>query len=102
MYNLLHNTYLVLSNMRMYSHARMYGRVSNRVKYVYDSALKGENECVNNNNVKKMGINKYVEEFFKCELTNKLKRRGNIDCNCEKICDVKKSEIKIIEDNMKK
>lgn len=101
MYNLLHNTYLVLSNMRMYSHARMYGRVSNRVKYVYDSALKSGNECVKRENTRMSCINKYVEELFKCELTNKPKRRGNIDCNCEKMCDVKKSEIKIIEDSRK-
>ena len=36
---------------------------------------------------------------FKCEITNKVKRVGNIDCNCENKCIVKKSEIKIIEDS---
>ena len=41
---------------------------------------------------------------FKCELTNKMKKMGNIDndndcdCDCENQCIVKKSEIKIIED----
>jgi hypothetical protein len=37
---------------------------------------------------------------FKCELTNKMKKVGNIDndCDCENQCIVKKSEIKIIED----
>jgi hypothetical protein len=100
MYNLLHNTYILLSKMRISSHMRMYGRGSNRLMYEYNNAFKNGNECVNNN-IKKMGINKYVEELFKCELTNKQKRAGNIDCNCEKICDVNKSEIKIIEDSVK-
>jgi hypothetical protein len=37
---------------------------------------------------------------FKCEITNKMKKVGNIDndCDCENQCIVKKSEIKIIED----
>lgn len=35
---------------------------------------------------------------FKCEITNKTKKAGNVDCNCENKCIVKKSEIKIIED----
>lgn len=88
--------------MRISSHMRMYGRGSSQLKYAYNNAFKNGNECVNNNDIKKMGINKYVEELFKCELTNKPKRTGNRDCNCEKMCDVNKSEIKIIEDSMKK
>ena len=35
---------------------------------------------------------------FKCEITNKAKKVGDVDCNCENKCIVKKSEIKIIED----
>lgn len=36
---------------------------------------------------------------FKCEITNKEKKAGDVDCNCENKCIVKKSEIKIIEDS---
>ena len=38
------------------------------------------------------------EKGFKCEITNKAKRAGDVDCNCENKCIVKNSEIKIIED----
>ena len=102
MYNLLHNTYLLLSNMRMYSHTRMYSKVSNKLKYVYDNALKSGNKYIKNENKERMELNKYVEELFKCQITNKPKMAGNRHCSCEKICDVNKSEIKIIEDSMKK
>ena len=87
--------------MRIYSHTRMYGRGSDREKYVHDNAFKNGNGYIKRDNKKMSCINKYIDELFKCELTNKPKRMGNIDCNCDKICDVKKSEIKIIEDNKK-
>ena len=41
---------------------------------------------------------------FKCEITNKVKKVGNIDndndCDCVNKCIVTKSEIKIIEDSI--
>jgi hypothetical protein len=36
---------------------------------------------------------------FKCEITNKVKNNGSLDCSCENKCIVTKSEIKIIEDS---
>ena len=42
---------------------------------------------------------KHDSHGFKCEITNKEKRVGNIDCNCENKCIITKSEIKIIEDS---
>ena len=40
----------------------------------------------------------YDSHEFKCEITNKVKKVGNVDCNCVNKCIVTKSEIKIIED----
>jgi len=45
--------------------------------------------CKKNNN----------EHIFKCELTNKPKRPGNIDCDCNLSCIVNKSETMNIHDN---
>jgi hypothetical protein len=42
---------------------------------------------------------KYDDCGFKCEITTKMKRVGDVDCNCENNCIVKKSEIKVIEDS---
>jgi hypothetical protein len=36
---------------------------------------------------------------FKCEITNKPKKAGNVDCNCELSCMVKKSETMNIHEN---
>lgn len=36
---------------------------------------------------------------FKCEITNKPKRVGDVDCNCELSCMVKKSETMNIHEN---
>ncbi len=36
---------------------------------------------------------------FKCEITNKPKRPGDVDCNCELSCMVKKSETMNIHEN---
>ena len=36
---------------------------------------------------------------FKCEITNKPKRAGDVDCNCELSCMVKKSEMMNIHEN---
>lgn len=40
------------------------------------------------------------KNIFKCEITNKPKRPGNLDCNCEVSCMVKKSETMNIHENL--
>lgn len=39
---------------------------------------------------------------FKCEITKKLKRRGEVDCNCEFVCMAKVSETMLIHEEAKK
>ena len=41
------------------------------------------------------------DDTFKCEITNKPKRSGDVDCNCEFSCMVKKSETMNIHENNK-
>ena len=98
MYKLLHNTYMLLSKIHTYSYMRMYSRGSSRMKWVYDNGVKSK---YSNVIYEKMEMNKYIENLFKCEITNKPKKPGTKDCNCEFMCMVKKSETQTIEDNVK-
>lgn len=68
------------------------------MKWVYDNGVKSK---YSNVIYEKTEMNKYIENLFKCEITNKPKRPGTEDCNCEFMCMVKKSETQTIEDNMK-
>jgi hypothetical protein len=101
MYKLLHNTYLLLSNIHKYSYMRMYGRGGSRMRWVYDNGVKGKFSNAMYKNIEKTEMQKYIEKLFTCEITNKPKRPGTEDCNCEFMCMVKKSETQTIEDNMK-
>ena len=101
MYKLLHNTYMLLSKIHTYSYMRMYSRGSSKMKWVYDNGVKNKYSNVIYKNTEKMEIPKYIENLFKCEITNKPKRMGTEDCNCEFMCMVKRSETQTIEDNVK-
>ena len=68
------------------------------MKWVYDNGVKSK---YSNVIYEKMEMNKYIENLFKCEITNKPKKPGTKDCNCEFMCMVKKSETQTIEDNVK-
>ena len=39
---------------------------------------------------------------FKCEITRKYKRGGEVDCNCELVCMAKVSETMLIHEEAKK
>ena len=101
MYKLLHNTYMLLSNIHTYSYMRMYGRGGSRMRWVYENGVKSKYSNIIYNNMKKTEMQKYIENLFKCEITNKQKRPGTEDCNCEFVCMVKRSETQTIEDNVK-
>jgi hypothetical protein len=61
------------------------------------NAFKNKCDCVYI--CKKLEPREYIEKMFKCEITNKPKRPGMEDCNCELMCMAKKSETQIIHDN---
>jgi hypothetical protein len=80
---------------------RMYGRGGSRMRWVYENGVKSKYSNIIYNNMKKTEMQKYIENLFKCEITNKQKRPGTEDCNCEFVCMVKRSETQTIEDNVK-
>ena len=101
MYKLLHNTYILLSTINRYSYMRMSGRGISRMRWVYDNGVNSKYSNIFYKNMEKTEMHKYIEKLFTCEITNKPKRLGTEDCNCEFMCMVKKSETQTIEDNMK-
>ncbi len=70
-------------------------QTSNNFRILYCNAFK-INRCDCIETCKKLDKN---NNTFKCEITNKPKRAGNVDCNCELSCMVKKSETMNIHEN---
>lgn len=100
MYKTLHKAYMLLSNIHKYSQIRTYAKISNRFNIMCCNAFKNKCDCVYTcKNLEPTKIHKYIEELFNCEITNKPKKLGSEDCNCEFTCMIKKSETQIIHDN---
>ena len=53
-------------------------------------------------NKKEEDKKKYCAGNFKCEITRKSKRGGEVDCNCELVCMAKVSETMLIHEQAKK
>jgi hypothetical protein len=76
----------------------------NDITYSYSDSIVSQRRIVENewkkveNEWKKVEneLKKEEEETFKCEITNKPKRPGTVDCNCKYVCMAKISEIFII------
>ena len=94
MFKLVTKLYTILSHPGRY--------VSNR-PYTINNAFRNRNGGVYTSckSVEPIKTCKYVEKLFICEITNKPKRKGSTDCNCEKTCIVNKSETQIIHDSAK-
>ena len=94
MFKLVTKLYTILSHPGRY--------VSNR-PYAINNACRNRNGGVYTSckSVEPIKTCKYAEKLFICEITNKPKRKGSTDCNCEKTCIVNKSETQIIHDSAK-
>jgi hypothetical protein len=100
MYKMLHKAYMLLSNIHKYSNIRTYVRNGNKYQLMCCNAFNNKCECVYTcKNLEPTKVHKYIEELFKCEITNKPKKPGSEDCNCEFTCMIKKSETQLIHDN---
>ena len=55
-----------------------------------------ENEWNDDEHEQQRIIDQKEEEVFKCEITNKSKRPGTVDCNCEFGCMAKMSDMFLI------
>lgn len=100
MFKLLNKVYIILSYPGRYVHVRPYMRSSGRLQIMCCNSIKNKCDCVYScKKVEPIKAEKYIEELFKCEITNKPKRMGIEDCKCEFTCMVKKSETMIIHDN---
>lgn len=103
MFKVLSNAYLLLTHMKRYIHGRPYTIIrststsASALRILCCNAFQNRCDCVYT--CKKLEPKGYIEKLFKCEITNKLKRPGTEDCNCELNCMVKKSETQIIHDN---
>ena len=92
MFKLVTKLYTILSHTGRY--------VSNR-PYTINNAFRNRNGGAYTwcKSVEPIKTCKYIEKLFICEITNKPKRKGSMDCNCEKTCIVNKSETQIIHDS---
>lgn len=97
MFKILSKAYLLLTHTKRYIHGRQYIRSTSSFQIMCCNAFKNKCDCVYI--CKKLEPREYIEKMFKCEITNKPKRPGMEDCNCELMCMAKKSETQIIHDN---
>ena len=89
---------------------KLYTILSHTGRYVSNRPYTRNNAFINRNSgaytccksVEPIKACKYVEQLFKCEITNKPKRKRIEDCKCEKMCIVKKSETQLIHDSSNK
>ena len=68
-----------------------------RIELLCCNAMKNKCDC--SRTCKKFEPIKEKEKNFKCEITNKTPRSGDIDCDCEVMCMAKKSETMTIMEN---
>lgn len=100
MFKLLNKVYIILSYPGRYVHVRPYTRSNGMLQIMCCNSLKNKCDCVYTcKKLEPIKADKYVEQLFKCEITNKLKKIGTEDCKCEFTCIAKKSETMIIHDN---
>lgn len=97
MFRLLNRAYIILSHPGKYIQSRTYTRNNSRIQIMCCNSLKNKCDCVYT--CKKLEPREYIERMFKCEITNKSKRPGTEDCNCELMCMAKKSETQTIHEN---
>ena len=63
------------------------------------NAIKKKCDC--SKMCKKIVSDELTEKNFKCEITNMPPRKGYVDCNCEFMCMVKKSETMTVTESKK-
>jgi hypothetical protein len=97
MFRLLSRVYIILSHHGKYIQSRTYSSNNSKFQIMCCNAFKNKCECVYT--CKKLEQREYIECAFKCEITNKPKRLGGEDCNCELMCMAKKSETQTIHEN---
>jgi hypothetical protein len=103
MFKILSNAYLLLTYTKRYIHGRYYKSTrstsasASTLRILCCNAFQNRCDCVYT--CKKLEPRDYIEKLFKCEITNKPKKPGTDDCNCELICMAKKSETQIIHEN---
>ena len=68
-----------------------------RIELLCCNAIKKKCDCLRT--CKKFEPVEEKEKNFKCEITNKTPRPGDIDCDCEVMCMAKKSETMTIMEN---
>ena len=68
-----------------------------RIELLCCNAIKNKCDC--SRTCKKFEPIEQKEKNFKCEITNKIPRPGDIDCDCEVMCMAKKSETMTIMEN---
>ena len=68
-----------------------------RIELLCCNAIKNKCDC--SRTCKKFEPIEQKEKNFKCEITNKTPRSGDIDCDCEVMCMAKKSETMTIMEN---
>lgn len=70
-----------------------------RIELLCCNAMKNKCDC--SRTCKKFEPIEEKEKNFKCEITNKTPRPGDIDCDCEVMCMARKSETMIITESKK-
>lgn len=101
MFKLVTKLYTILSHTGRYVSNRPYTRNNENYQTMGYNAFRNRNGGAYTwcKSVEPIKACKYVEKLFICEITNKPKRKGSKDCNCEKMCIIKKSETQIIHDS---
>jgi hypothetical protein len=104
MFKMLNKVYTMLSYSGRHVSSRTYIINNQNVQPICCNAFRNRNGCVSTSckSVEPIKACKYVEQLFKCEITNKPKRKRIEDCKCEKMCIVKKSETQLIHDSSNK
>lgn len=86
-----------LDNRLLATHISKYS--VSRIELLCCNAAKNKCECLRT--CKRFEPLEMTEKNFKCEITNKPPRPGDIDCNCDISCMVKKSETMTITESKK-
>jgi hypothetical protein len=95
MFSMKNRYYNTSDNRLLATHISKYS--VSRIELLCCNAAKNKCECVRT--CKRFEPLEMIEKNFKCEITNKPPRTGDVDCKCEIMCMVKKSETMTIMEN---
>ena len=100
MFSMKNRYYNTSDNRLLATHLSKYS--VSRIELLCCNAAKNQCECVRTcKRFEPIEPIEPTEKNFKCEITNKPPRLGDVDCNCEIMCMVKKSETMTITESKK-